>query len=48
MQEIARTGADDIPERNEFEEQWIEFLLTQDLSNRENILIDAVLFQRRY
>lgn len=44
MQEIAQAGIDDIPERREFEEQWINYLMNQNLYHRENILIDSVKF----
>lgn len=43
MQEIIHVGTDDIPERKEFEKQWIAFLLTRNLCHHEHILFDAIL-----
>lgn len=44
LPEIERTGADGIPLKDEFNKQWIEFLMAQELYHHEHILIDAVLF----
>lgn len=44
MTEIEQTGTHEIPQRDEFNKQWVKFLMTQNLYHYEHILIDAVLF----
>ena len=45
MQDITRVGTDEIPEREEFAEQWVKFLIKQKLRYQQvDILIDAVKY----
>lgn len=44
LQEIAQTGADEIPQWDTFKKQWVEFLMEQGKPGHVYLLIDAVLF----
>ncbi len=44
ISQIAALGSDEIPERNAFGKQWIDYLMGIELNREEHILIEAVLF----